>query len=62
MECKENLSLVMDKWELSVVDLSEVQWPRKGEIPLFSGNYTMFYWGGFIAEKGVTIVMRNYII
>jgi hypothetical protein len=35
----ENLTLEMDKCELSVVCLSEVQWPGKGKI--LSGNYTV---------------------
>ena len=40
--------------ELNVVDLSEVQWPGKGEIVL--GNYTMFHSGGVKAVKGVAVV------
>ena len=43
--------------ELNAVGLSEVRWPRKGEI--VSGNYTMFYSGGVKAEKGVAVVLRN---
>jgi hypothetical protein len=40
-----------------VVSLSEVRWPRRGEI--VSRNYTMFYSGGVKAEKGVTVELRN---
>ena len=50
----ENLTMEMDKCELHMKDLSEVQWPGKGEI--VSGNYTMFYSGGVKAETGVAVV------
>ena len=47
----------MDKCELSVLGMSEAQYPGKGEI--VSRNYTMFYLGGVKAEKGVAVVLRN---
>jgi hypothetical protein len=37
----ENLTLKMDKCKLSAAGLSEVRWPREGEI--VSGNYSVFY-------------------
>ena len=50
----------MDKCKINVVSLSEVRWPGKGEI--ISGNYTMFYSGIVKAEKGVAVVLRNYVV
>ena len=50
----------MDKCELSVVGLSEVQWLGKGKI--VSGNYTVFYSDGVMAEKGVAVSLRNNIL
>ena len=46
----------MDKCELNVIGLSEVQWPGKGEIVLV--NYTMFYSGGVKADKGLAVVKK----
>ena len=39
----------MNKCQLNVVGLSEVQCPGKGKV--LSGNYTVFYLGGVKAEK-----------
>ena len=48
---KGNFTSEMDKCELNAVGLSDVRWPRKGEI--VSGNYTMFYSGGVKACSSV---------
>ena len=50
----------MDKCESDVIGLSEVRWPGKGEI--VSGNYTVYYSGGVKTEKGIELVLRNYIV
>jgi len=41
----------MQKNEVSVLGVSEVQWREQGEIR--SGDYTVYYSGGERAEKGV---------
>ena len=47
----ENLKKEMQKNEVSVLGVSEVQWREQGEIR--SGDYTVYYSGGERAEKGV---------
>jgi len=40
--------------------LTEVRWPRNGEIVL--ENYTMFYSSGVNAERGIAIVSTCYVV
>jgi hypothetical protein len=50
----------MDKWEFSVIGLSEVRCPGKGK--LVSGNFTVFYSDAVKAEKGVALVFCEIIL
>ena len=56
----ENLKKEMQKNEVSVLGVSEVQWKGQGEIR--RGNYTVYYSGGEWAEKGVAIVVHKSIV
>jgi hypothetical protein len=50
----ENLKKEMQKNEVSILGVSEMQWKGQGEIR--SGDYTVYYSGGEHAEKVVAIV------
>jgi len=45
---------------MSVLHISEVRWKGQGEIR--SGDYTVYYFGGERAEKGVAIVVHKRIV
>ena len=47
----------MQKNDVSVLGVSEVQWKGQGEIR--SSDYTVYYSGGEWAERGVAIVVHN---
>ena len=50
----------MDKCGMSVVGLTKMRWPGKGEI--VSGNCTIFYSGGVKAENSVTVVWEMRLL
>ena len=50
----------MDKFELRVVSMGEVQSPGKSEIVL--GNFEVSYSGGVKAEKDAAVVLRRLMI
>ena len=56
----ENLKTEMQKNEVSVLGVSEVRWKGQGEIR--SGDYTVYYWGGERAERGVAIVVHKSVV
>jgi len=56
----ENLKKEMQKNEVSVLGVSEVQWKRQGEIR--SDDYTVYYSGGERAERVVEIVVRKSVV
>jgi hypothetical protein len=45
---------------VSVLGVSEVRWKEQGEIR--SGDYTVYYWGGERAERGVAIVVHKSVV
>ena len=45
---------------MSVLHISEVRWKGQGEIR--SGDYTVYYFGGERAEKGVAIVVHKRVV
>jgi hypothetical protein len=53
----ENLKNKIQKSKLSVIVVSEVRWKGQGEIR--SGDYTVYYWGGERAERGVAVVVHK---
>jgi hypothetical protein len=56
----ENLKQEMQKNEVPVLGVSELQWKGQGEIR--SGDYTVYYSRGEGAEKGVAIVVHKSIV
>jgi hypothetical protein len=50
----------MRKNELSVLGVSEVRW--KGQAEIRSGDYTMYYSGGELAERVVAIVVHESVV
>jgi len=50
----------MQKNEVSILGVSEVQWKGQGEIR--SGDYTVYYSGGERAEKSVAIVVHKCVV
>ena len=58
--CKlKNLSMEMQKNDLSVLGVSELRWKGQGEI---RSDYTVYYSRGERAERGVAIVVHNSIL
>jgi len=56
----ENLKTKMQTNEVSVLGVNEVRWKGQGEIR--SGDFTVYYWGGERAERGVVIVVHKIIL
>jgi exonuclease III len=55
-----NLNKEMQKNAVSVLGVSEVRWKGQGEIK--SGDYTVYYSGGYRAERGVAIVVHKSVV
>ena len=45
---------------MSVLGDSGVRWKGQGEIR--SGDYTVYYWGGELGERGVAIVVHKSVV
>jgi len=56
----ENLKTEMQKYDVSVLGVSEVRCKGQGEIR--SGDYTVYYSGGERAERGVAIVVHKGLV
>ena len=50
----------MQKDEVSILGASEIRWKEQGEIR--SGDYTVYYTGGELAEGGASIVVHKSIV
>jgi hypothetical protein len=50
----------MQKNEVSVLGVSEVQWKGQGKIK--SGDYTMYFFRGEQAENSVAIVVHKSVV